>query len=113
MREHLAGQCRRRCRTPYLACRSSGPFPDAHCQCRRINLCEGGGRHRCRFIEENEDELWEWLLAADPDGTIQDEFCMTYMDECDGAIFDETKKPSKLCVATKYMFVKLCGSTAI
>ena len=29
-------------------------------------------------------------------GTIQDEFCMTQIDECDGAIWDETKKPSKL-----------------
>jgi hypothetical protein len=48
------------------------------------------------FLEKHEDELWFELLRGDPDGSIQDMFCMSYVDECNGAIFDQTKKPSKL-----------------
>ena len=48
------------------------------------------------FLEKYEDDLWRELLIADPDTSIQDEFCMTYVPECNGAIFDQSKKPSKL-----------------
>jgi len=48
------------------------------------------------FLEKYEDELWRELLIADPDASIQDEFCIAYVPECNGAIFDQSKKPSKL-----------------
>eukprot|EP01043_Picozoa_sp_COSAG02_P035480 COSAG02_NODE_2543_length_8570_cov_24.762956_12_plen_283_part_00 len=48
------------------------------------------------FLEKYEDDLWRELLLADPDASIQDEFCITYVPECNGAIFDQSKKPSKL-----------------
>ena len=48
------------------------------------------------FLEKFEDELEAALLAADPDSSIQDDFCMYYVEECNGAIYDQSKKPSKL-----------------
>lgn len=48
------------------------------------------------FLEKHEDNLYSALLFGDPDSTIADNFCMTQVEECNGATFDSSKKPSRL-----------------
>ena len=79
-----------------------GAFFISSCHLKTLN------RQHCVARSRYEDELWRELLLADPDASIQDEFCMMYVPECNGAIFDQVCLP--LCLP---VCVSMCARACV